>query len=227
MAGLAGIVAPTSSYAADRRVFGTLVDEIARPIDADDSTVRALAMDAIRAAIRKFNAMGGWPWEIQTVEITQASGQATYTLPTPFKKEISLHRLDATGGNPDDRLLYVPYQTFITAYDLSRSGTPIFYSAANVFETGQLSLYPIPQAADFLQLDYYRETPRPTSESTPMEIPEYALEAYMAEAWYEFLKRLPSERRLFDLGTARADAFQMMGRIKAFVNTPGDSARVV
>ena len=227
MPGLSGIIAPSTVMAADRRTFGDLVDEIARPIDADDSTVRALAMDALRAAIRKFNALGGWPWERQNVELTITANQADYTLPQRFKKEMSLHRVNDTGGRRDEKLQYVSYEIFVGAYDLEADGTPWLYTLHNVFETGQLTLFPRPSQNDFMRLDYYRETPRPTSESTPMEIPEYALEAYVAEAWYEFLKRLPSERRLFDLGTARQDAYLMAARIKAFVNSPGDMSRVV
>jgi len=223
---LGPIVSATSGAAADRRTFGELVDELARPYDADDTTIRALAADAIRAAIRKFNAMGCWDWEIQSVEITTSANVSSYALPQAYKRPLSCHLLAASGGLRKDRISYILYNVFVEYSSLNTTGTASAYTLKNQFETGQITFYPQPTSTAYYQLDYYRETPRPRNDSEAIEIPEYALEAYMAEAWYEFAKRMPAERRGADLSLLRADASMARARITSFVSTDFDMVRV-
>ena len=67
-----GIVVPTGGApATGRRTLLDIMTEIARPVDASDSTVLALAADAFRAAVRRMNRKGSWPWEYQTEDITR------------------------------------------------------------------------------------------------------------------------------------------------------------
>lgn len=183
-------------------------------------------MDAIRSAIRKYNALGNWPWERQEIEITTTNGTESYTVPQAVKKELGLYRLDSSGGRRDQRLAFVPYETYIEAYSVNCDSTPWCYTVNNLFETGQILLYPRPVSTEYLLFLYGRETPRPRLEDDPVEFPDWASEGYMSEAWYEFLKRLPQDRRPSDLGLARLDAERMRRRMMAFINSPGDTVGV-
>jgi len=69
-----GIVVPTGAEASGRRTLLDVVDELARPVDASDTTIRALAADAFRAAVRTMNRKGCWPWEYQEEDVAITSG---------------------------------------------------------------------------------------------------------------------------------------------------------
>jgi hypothetical protein len=64
-------------------------------------------------------------------------------------------------------------------------------------------------------------------ESEAVEIPDYAIEAYMACAWYEFLKRLPSTQQPFPIAIALSEWRTTFKEISAHVSSPGDRWRLI
>lgn len=222
---VSGIIVSTSAEATGRRTLSEIVDELARPVNASDSTVRALAGDAFRAAVRTMNRKGNWPWEIMEEEITMTSGQMYSTASGAIKKPLAMHYLDASGGTEDQLISYTPYPVFIEEWNLDISGEPHTYTIPNLFETGQIRWFPTPSATDYVKFDYYRVTPAPRSDNETVEIPDYAIEAYMARAWYEFIKRLPSGQRPFPIEIAAGEARQAFREITAHVLSPGDTSR--
>jgi hypothetical protein len=218
---IGGIVVATGAEASGRRSLRDIMDELARPIDASDSTIRAIAGDAFRAAVRTMNRKGLWPWELQDEDITQTINSPYTTLTGAVKKPLAMYYLD---GNslPFQRIAYIEYEKLAETYDLSRAGQPTRYSIPNLFETGQIRWYPIPVSAEACRLTYYRVTPAPQVEDEAVEIPDHAIEVYMAFAWYELAKRLPAAQARFPLPFAKADALLAFKELSAHVNMPGD-----
>lgn len=223
---ISGIVVATGTEATGRRTLSDVVDELARPVNADDSTIRALAADAFRAAVRRVNYKGNWSWEIldETVAITQNSRFST--VQSAVKKPLSMH-LVASDGVTDQRLCYIRYQVFMEMFSHDISGQPTNYTIPNLFETGQVRWHPIPTANDTAQFTYFRVTPAPRVETEVIEIPDYATEMYMAFAWYEFVKRCPQAKNIISLQAAREDAKQAFREMSAHIMSPGDTSREV
>ena len=224
---LGSFVFPTGKEASGRRSLLDIVDELSRPIDASDTTVRALAADAFRAAVRTMNRRGLWPWEVLDEELTLTANAQFSAVQSAIKKPLAMHYLDATGGKPNQRLVYVSYDRFVEQFDLSQTGLATTYTIPNMFETGQVAWYPIPSATAYARLTYYRVTPAPRTESQAVEIPDHALEVYMAFAWAEFLKRMPEQQRPFPIAVALSEARMAFRELSAHVTSPGDRQREV
>jgi len=222
-----GIVIATGGQAqSGRRTLSDVKDELSRPMDASDSTVRDLAGDAFRAAVRTMNRRGNWPWEYQQQNISITSNFSTVT--GAIKKPLSMYYLTSATGNPYIKLWYIPYDRFVEKYSLNVSGQPYAYTIPNLFETGQIRWFPNPGSATYTTLfDYYRMTPAPTDDSEAIEIPETAIECYMAFAWWEIVKRVPSGKLMVSLSDAREDATLAFRQMSAHVNSPGDRTREV
>ena len=122
MSTIGGIVVPTSAEASGRRTLLDIIDELARPVDASDSTIRALAADAFRAAVRTMNRKGLWPWEIQQEDITITANQRFSTAISPIKKPLVMHYLDEAAGTPDQPIAYMTYDRFVEKYTMDVSG---------------------------------------------------------------------------------------------------------
>jgi hypothetical protein len=226
MATFAGIVVPTGgSEGSGRTIFLDVIDELARPIDAADETVRAHAADAFRAAVRTMNRKGLWPWEILDEDVIITANNSFSTVSGPIKKPLAMHLLDGSGGTRDQRLSYMPYDEFMEKYSMDFSSEPYAYTIPNLFETGQIRWYPKPSSADNARFTFYRATPLPRNEQEPIEIPETALGVYIDFAWYEFLKRLSSRQRPFPINFALSRARESFREINSHVNSPGDRVR--
>ena len=221
------VVATGGAPGTGRRTLLDIVDELARPVDASDSTVRALAADAFRAAVRTMNGKGLWPWEHQDEDVSITKDEVFSTVSGAIKKPLAMHLLNAAGGTRNRKLTYVSYDRFLEKYSMDFTARESVYTIPNLFETGQIRWYPIPPSNENARFSYYRVTPAPRNEQETVEIPDFISEAYMAFAWYEFLKRLPSKTRPVDIGTARSDAHITFREISAHVNSPGDRSRQV
>lgn len=217
---IGGIVVATGSEADGRRTLLDVVDELSRPFDASDTTIRALAADAFRAAVRTLNRKGVWPWELQNETLTQTVNGPHTTLTGAVKKPLAMYYL--RDSLPWERIGYIEYDTLVEEYDLSLPGRPSLYSIPNLFETGQIRWHPIPQSAESCQFTYYRITPAPRIESEPVEVPDYAMEVYTSFARWELVKRLPAAQARYALADARADAMLSFRELCAHVNAPGD-----
>lgn len=224
---LSGIVVATGGQSEGRRAFSDVIDELSRPIDASDTTVRALAADAFRAAVRRMNTKGLWPWEIQEEDITILANTRLSTATGAVKKPLSMHLLNQAGGTEDQPVSYVPYDAFLESYTLNLSSEPAVYTIPNLFETGQIQWYPTPNANDNARFAYYRVTPIPRAETEPVEIPDYVTETYMAIAWAELMKRLPAGQRVIDPTLALTESRMAFRELSAHVNTSGDRTRIV
>ena len=216
-----GIVVPTGQEASGRRTLLDIVDELARPFNAADTTIRALAADSFRAAVRTMNRKGNWPWELQDESLTQTANSPYTTVTGAIKKPLAMYYLDDS-NLPWERIAYIEYENLVEKYDLSLPGRPNRYSVPNMFETGQIRWHPIPQEAESCQLTYYRVTPAPRTESETVEIPDYATEAYSAYAMLELSKRLPAAQARYPIALAISEARQAFRELAAHVNAPGD-----
>ena len=222
-----GIVVSTGSQSTGRRIFLDVINELARPVDASDTTIKAHAADAFRSAVRTMNRKGNWPWEVLEEDISITSGQKFASVSGAIKKPLAMHYLNSSGGVRDQAMSYVPYDIFLQRYSMDAQSQALMYTIPNMFETGQIRFFPTPSADDNARLTYYRVTPAPRNEQETLEIPDYISEAYMSLAWYEFLKRIPSEQRPFSIAIAKGDARDAFREISSYVNSPGDRSRRV
>lgn len=222
-----GIVVATGTASEGRRAFRDVIDELSRPVNAADSTVRALAADAFRSAVRRMNRKGLWPWEVLDEDISITANQKFTTVSGAIKKPLAMHFLDSSGGVRDQRISYMRYDRFIEQYSLDISSEPHTYTIPNLYETGQIRWFPTPSANDDARFTYYRVTPIPRNENEVLEIPDYVVETYTSIAWLEFLKRLPSEQRPFPITIALGEANRAFAEMSAHVNSPGDRSREV
>src|SRR3990167_3961096 len=220
-----GIVVSTCAESSGRRTLLDVVDELARPIDASDTTIRALAADAFRAAVRTMNRKGCWPWEYQEEDVAITSGARFSSVTSAIKKPLSMHYLDAAGCTEDQRINYVPYDVFREKHTLDIDSDPLYYTIPNLFETRPIRWYPRPAAADNARFAFWRGTPAPRAEQEAIELPDYVSEAYMALAWYEFLKRLPTQQQPFPIAIALSESRQAFREMSAQVTAPGDRSR--
>ena len=228
MATFGGIVVATGgSPGTGRRTFLDIINELARPVDAADETVRALAADAFRSAVRTMNRKGLWPWEILEEDIDITANNKFSTATGAIKKPLAMHFLDSSGGTRDERLCYIAYDRFVENFNMDYSSGPHSYTIPNLYETGQIRWFPTPPSADNTRFTYYRVTPAPRSETEVVEIPDYATEVYMAYAQLEFVKRLPSEQRPFPVQVAMSMARSAFSEMSSHVNSPGDRSRMV
>lgn len=222
-----GIVVSTGAQATGRRTFLDIIDELARPVDAADTTIRALAADSFRAAVRTMNHKGNWPWEHQEEDVAITANQRFSTVTSAIKKPLAMHKLNAAGGTRDERIRYISFDRFVEIYNLDVTSDSYMYTIPNLFETGQIRWFPTPGSNDNARFTFYRVTPLPRNEQESVEIPEHTLGPYMAFAWYEFLKRIPSEQRAFPISVALADARMAFREISAHVNSSGDRSRQI
>ena len=220
-----GIVVATGGEATGRRAFSDVIDELARPVDASDATVRALAADAFRAAVRTMNRKGLWPWEVQEEDITITQDQRLSTVIGPIKKPLAMHYLDEAGGTEDQPIYYMPYDQFCEKYTMDVTGQATTYTIPQLFESHQVRWYPVPSGNDNARFAYYRVTPIPRLEQETIEIPDYATEAYMAFAWKEFIKRCPAAKSVMDISVAMNESRMAFRELSAHVNAPGDRSR--
>ena len=222
-----GIVISTGTEASGRRTLLDVVDELARPIDASDTTVRALAGDAFRSAVRTMNRKGLWPWEIQDEDVALTANSAFSTVASAIKKPLAMHYLNSAGGTPNERIGYTRYDVFMEKYSLDVAGRAHTYTIPNLFETGQIRWFPTPSANDNARFTFYRVTPAPRIEQEPVEIPDYAIEVYMACAWVEFMKRLPSQQQPFPISVALTEWRMAFREMSHHIASPGDRTREV
>lgn len=222
-----GIVIATGSEPAGRRSLLEIMDELSRPVNVGDETVRALAADAFRAAIRRVNRMGLWPWEVMAQDINLTANQAYASVGVAIKKQLSMHYLNTAGGTENEPLAYCSYDKFLEKWMLDVSGRAHSYTLPNLFEDGRIRFYPIPSADAVVRFAFYRVTPAPRSEDESIEMPDYAIEFAMSLAWEEFLKRLPPKTRPYDMALAREQSKEAMREMSAHVASPGDRSREI
>lgn len=226
MPSFGNLIVSTGSQATGRRAFSDIIDELARPVNVGDTTVRAMAADAFRAAVRTMNRKGLWPWEVQEEDLTVTSGLKFSTATGAIKKPLSMHFTNGAGGRENQPVCYEPYDSFLERYTMDIDSEPTVYTIPNLFETGNVQWYPVPSANYDARFAYYRATPAPRAESESVEIPEYVIEVYMAFAWCEFVKRCPSAKAIIDLAAATGNATQAFRELSAHVMTPGDRSRM-
>lgn len=225
MSTVGGIVVSTGIDVGGRRTLKDVMDELSRPVDVNDATVRGLAADAFRAAVRKMNRRGLWPWEIQTEDLTLTAGQRYSAVTGQIKKPLSMHYTAAAGGLETQRIGYMSYDRFREKYNIDLNGQSYIYTVENPFASRRVMWFPIPSGNATARFVYYRTTPSPVREEESVEIPESAVEAYMSDAWYELLKRLPTQQQPFPIAVAMADAQRAFKELSAHVASPGDRSR--
>lgn len=212
----------TAAAAIDRRTFGDMKSELARPYNPNDETTLAIAGDCVNSAIRKYNRKV-WPWEILSADVTFGANDNTQPLPQPFKKPLAAYQLIAP--NQDRRLSYIPYESFIEYHSIRATGQPTVYTLRNVFETGQVTVFPIPISSTDVSVFYYRRTPILRKDAEPFEGPPEFEEAILSEARYSIMQRRPGTSGIL-LSDARVAAAVADRELVQFAAMRGDNTGI-
>lgn len=224
---IGGIVVATGSEGEGRTTLREVVDELARSVNPDDDTVRSQAAESFRAAVRTMNRRGNWPWEILEEDLIITANIDTSTLVNAVKKPLAMHLLSAAGGVRWRKLRYERYDVFAERYNQNLVGEPRTYTVPNLFETGQVKWFPIPSANNNARFTFWRVTPAPRNDDDVLEIPDTAMEAYKAFAWYEFVKRVPSGKIVMSVADAYTMARQAFREVSSWAANVGDKSRSV
>jgi len=190
----------------DNRSLDALKDEIASFAGGQtrkDTLVRA--QEALFEAIRVFNA---WSWTFNRVteDITLVAATADYTLSSNWRNPLRAQMVDSSNDTRDD-VSWIKWSDWVSMFpDQSNTGSiPLFYTAINIHETGQVTVDPVPATTltwPTLRLFYHRRIETPSSGDDVLEVPEEIEQAIFDEAVWRFLRKLKSFREARDAQAA-------------------------
>ncbi len=159
----------------------------------DGDEERDVAYQGVLRSVDRLNTRQ-WNWALTYSTVTFAAGQQEYTLDQSFKAPRNLSLRDS--ANVDrSRMAYLPWGTFLKECQWDSTGTPVYYSVANVNSFGVLRLDLAP-SAQFAQLYptgrlwYYRRVQYPTATGTALDVPSEVVgfvqaftEGYLADRY--------------------------------------------
>ncbi len=151
-----------------------------------DDEVLDTAYQGIKRAIDRLNTRN-WNWALTYSTITFAQGTQEYTLDQGFKAPRNLSLRD-TAAIDRDRLMYLPWGTFLKESQFDSEGTPVYYSGSNVNLFGVIRLDRSPSLAFVQQyptgrLWYHRRVQYPTATGTAIDCPSEVIG--FIQAWAE------------------------------------------
>jgi hypothetical protein len=151
-----------------------------------DDEVLETALMGIRRAIDRMNSRT-WNWALTYSTITFVASTQEYTLDQGFKAPRNFSLRDSSAVDVD-RLMYLPWGTFLKECQWDSTGSPSYYSGANVNYFGVIRLDVSPDATFVAKyptgrLWYYRRIVYPTVTGNSIDVPSEAV-AFI-QAWAE------------------------------------------
>lgn len=169
-----------------------------------DDEVLDTALQGIRRAVDRLNTRN-WNWALTYSTITFIAGTQEYGLDQAFKKPRNFSLRDSSSVDAD-RLHYLPWGTFLKECQFGSTGTPTYYSGANVNLFGVIRLDLAPDASFVARyptgrLWYHRRIQYPAATGTSLDVPSEAVaflqasaEGYAADR-YAVAKAAPAYQR--------------------------------
>ena len=150
-----------------------------------DAEVLETAAAGIRRAIDRLNTRN-WNWALTYSTITFVAGTQEYGLDQAFKQPRNFSLRNASAVDTD-RLSYLPWGTFLKECQWGTTGSPGYYSGANVNLFGVIRLDLSPDAAFVAlyptgRLWYHRRVSYPSASGTSLDVPSEAVAFIQASA---------------------------------------------
>jgi hypothetical protein len=148
----------------------------------DDEVLETAEM-GVRRAIDRINTRT-WNWALTHSTVTFVASTQEYTIDQGFKAPRNLSLRDSSAVD-QDRLMYLPWGTFLKEAQWGQTGTPSYYSGSNYFGVIRLDVSP---DATFVsqyptgRLWYYRRTQYPTTTGNRIDVPSEAIGFIQASA---------------------------------------------
>jgi len=165
---MAFVYTSAGSIGMSSTTYGQMATKVARISGAQDSPERIGAFDAVQDSMRRLNE---YLWEFCSVtgaEIELQTAQATYDLPTPFHKQMSVR----FGNQP---LAYIRQSDLDKTWE--QAGLAIsMYTMWNSQSTGKITIIGTPVHTDpsgqgQLFIKYYRPIALPSADTDVLDVP--------------------------------------------------------
>jgi len=150
-----------------------------------DDEVLDCAAQGIRRAIDRLNTRN-WNWALTYSTITFVAGTQEYGLDQSFKSPRNFALRDASSVD-QSRLSYLPWGTFLKEVQYGTSGSPTYYSGANVNSFGVIRLDISPDASFVAKyptgrLWFHRRVQYPSASGTSLDVPSEVVGFIQASA---------------------------------------------
>jgi len=136
----------------------------------DDPAMEALAAKFMNDIIDDLNRRQSWLFNVvQSPDITTVPGQQEYDLPAEFLKIYNARKVDSL----DYQLSVLGQKNFDTLFTSQRdiSGYPYVLTIKNAFRDGTVSLFPAPDAAYTISINYFKLIGRLTQDNDTIDLP--------------------------------------------------------
>ena len=221
MPGYTGTTAATFPQTSNNRSLDGMVSELAQYSGGEDrADVQDKARASILAAIREFNQVY-WAFNLVTQDHTLVAGTANYTLNSQFARQHRAQMVDSNSKTSEE-VEWIPWELWASKYpDQSSTGSmPLYYTARNLHETGQITIDPVPAATltyPTLRIFYFRWIDSPSSGSDKIECPSVVEAAIFDTAIYKFLSKVKGFRESRDaMGSALLSRAAVEREYRAF-----------
>lgn len=153
------------------QTFAQIKSDIARLAGLlDDPGMEQLAGRFLNDIIDDLNRRQVWIFNLVTSpDITTVSGTQTYAIPADWFRIYNSRRTDSL----DYQLSVLGQKTFDTLFQSQRSinGIPYILTIRNAFRQGTVSLFPIPDGAYTISINYFKLIGRLSADSDTLDLP--------------------------------------------------------
>jgi len=155
--------------------------------------IKDRARRSIFEAIRAFNQTY-WTFNIVTEDHTLVAATAAYTSNAKFARQYRAHMVDSSGDTREE-VEWIPWELWSSRFPAQNTtgSVPLFYTARNLHETGQIIVDPVPASTltyPTLRMYYFRWIDCPNGGGDVIECPAVVEQAIMDEAIYRFIRKV-------------------------------------
>jgi len=168
--------------------------------------IKDRARRSIFEAVRVFNYTY-WTFNLQVQDHTLVAGTDTYTMNASFLRQHRAQMVDSSDKTREE-VEWIPWELWSSRFPSQNTtgSIPLFYTARNLHETGQIIVDPVPASTltyPTLRTFYFRQIDCPSNGNDIIECPSRVEQAIMDEAIYRFIRKVRGFR---DAREARTDA---------------------
>jgi hypothetical protein len=172
MGGTIIVPAATSTFpGSGTKTLAQMRGDIARIAGVlDDPAMEALATKFMNDIIDDLNRRQVWLFNVVTSpDITTSPGVSSYAIPSDFLRVYNARKTDSI----DYQLSILGRKTFDTMFQSQRdiNGYPYTLNIKNAFRDGTVGLFPAPDAAYTISINYFKLIGRLTQENDTLDLP--------------------------------------------------------
>ena len=157
-----------------------MLDVIAFPAGSRGEPDKVQAQMALHMAMDWLSNFTHWNYYLrQAATVATVASTATVTCPERIN---SVHNMRVTTGNPRPILPYHEGLYNKTVHDQTSTGTFRYYHVAAKDQHSVITLLPTPDAAETVQIDYFRDPTKPTGLSDAIDLATWMESAVILRA---------------------------------------------